>query len=365
MTSHGTFSRPLGRTLVDFLWKPFLWSIPFALFFGTLYGGGWARYAVSFRISLVFSYSIYLVILVAVRLLLPRVRTMERDGQRHWLPEALVFLGASVTGSMLATLLVDRYVAAGFLGDTGHTWVVSGLFSLVFSMLVGGLIYARVFYRQSMERALQLEGMRAELARAELRALRAQINPHFLFNTLNAIASLIHDEPRAAENIVTRLADQFRYALASADRDHQRLGDELAFLRDYLAIEQVRLGGRLRIEESIEPGLEAAMVPSLLLQPVLENAVRYAAAERESGATIRLGVRRSGGTLVIEIADDGPGFDPGALPRGHGMGLESVRERVRLAGPPHAFAIETAAGAGTRATITLPVLLPTGISRTP
>lgn len=350
------------RELIDLIWKPLLWAVPFALFFGTIYGGTLGSYWSAFRISVVFSYSIQVCITLACWILLPRVRSAQRDRTRDWMPEAAVFLGASMAGSLVATLFVDKFVAQGFMGG-GRTWLVTGLFSLVFSILIGGLAYARVFYRQAIERAVQIERMRSELAQAELRVLRAQINPHFLFNTLNAIASLIPDEPRVAEDVVTRLADQFRYALASADRDHQRFADELAFLRDYLAIERVRVGERLRIEEAIAPGLEHALVPSLLLQPLVENAVRYAVTDRPEGGTIRLSARVVGDTLEFVVADDGPGFTPGGPARGHGVGLESVRERLRLAGPPHAFALETAPGAGTRAIVTLPLLHHTATPR--
>jgi len=361
--THDDRPRPTHtRDLLDLLWKPLLWSLPFALFFGTIYGGTLDSYLAALRISLVFSYSIRVCITLACWVLLPQVRAAQRDRTRDWMPEAAVFLGASLVGSMLAVLVVDRFVAQGFIGG-GRTWIVSGLFSLVFSILIGGLAYARVFYRQALDRAVQIERMRGELARAEVRVLRAQINPHFLFNTLNAIASLIPDEPRQAEDVVTRLADQFRYALASADRDHQRFGDELAFLRDYLAIERVRVGERLRVAESIAPGLEHALVPSLLLQPLVENAVRYAVADRPEGGTIRIEARAVDQSLEVSIADDGPGFTPGTPPRGHGVGLESVRERLRLAGAGHDFTLHTAPGTGTRVVITLPLMHATSSSR--
>jgi LytS/YehU family sensor histidine kinase len=222
---------------------------------------------------------------------------------------------------------------------------------------VGGIIYARIFYRQAVTRAIALERMQAELARAELRALRAQVNPHFLFNTLNTIAALINENPAAAEDVVTRLADVFRHALTASSREHTRLGDELEFMRSWLAIERVRFGDRLRIVEDIEPGLEDVPVPGLLFQPLIENAVRYAVAPRAEGGTVTLRVRRDadGTTFTAEIADDGPGIAPGVRPSGNGVGLESVRERLRLGGAGHAFALETAPGAGTRVRVTLPL----------
>jgi sensor histidine kinase YesM len=258
---------------------------------------------------------------------------------------------------------VNQFVVPGFLGSP-RAWLISGMFSIAFSILVGGIIYARVFYRAAVARAVALERMRSQLERAELRALRAQVNPHFLFNTLNSIAALIHENPAAAEDVVTRLADVFRHALTASGREHTRLADELDFLRSWLAIEHVRFGDRLRVVEEVEPGLEDVPVPGLLFQPLIENAVLYAVAPRAEGGTITLRVRRdpSGETITAEVADDGPGFSPGSRPRGNGVGLESVRERLRLGGEPHAFALESAPGQGTRVRITLP-LAPAPVAR--
>jgi sensor histidine kinase YesM len=157
--------------------------------------------------------------------------------------------------------------------------------------------------------------------------------------------------------VVTRLADVFRHALTASGREHTRLADELDFLRSWLAIERVRFGDRLRVVEDVEPGLDDVPVPGLLFQPLVENAVRYAVATRAEGGTITLRVHRdtSGDTLTAEVADDGPGFSPGTRPRGNGVGLESVRERLRLGGEKHAFALESAPGTGTRVRITLPL----------
>ncbi len=168
---------------------------------------------------------------------------------------------------------------------------------------------------------------------------------------------MIAEHPRAAEDTTTRLADVFRYALQASDREHQRLGDELAFLRAYLDIERTRFGERLRIVETVEPGLEAFLVPSLLLQPLAENAVRHGIATRAEGGTIQLDVRRASDRLVIEVRDDGPGFGSGRATTGTGFGLHSVRERLRAAGLVDALHIESDASRGTRVRVTLPLLL--------
>jgi signal transduction histidine kinase len=354
----------LGRLFGSLVIAPILWAVPFALFFGTLYGGDLRSYGGAYVVSLVFAVVIRGATLLAERVLVPILRRRAAPGGRYpWALDAAIYMSVSVTASFVAAMLVDRFLAPGFLGSP-RAWLISGMFAVAFSLLVGGIIYARIFYRQAVARAVALERMRSELERAELRALRAQVNPHFLFNTLNSIAALIHENPAAAEDVVTRLADVFRHALTASVREHTRLADELEFLRSWLAIERVRFGDRLRVVEDVEPGLDDVPVPGLLFQPLIENAVRYAVAPRPAGGTVTLRVRRDpgGGTLTAEIADDGPGFTPGARPNGNGVGLDSVRERLRLGGAGHAFALESSPGQGTRVRVTLP-LVPTPLPR--
>src|SRR5262245_56241493 len=357
MTTPNALPTPYrSNLLVSLVLAPALWAVPFALFFGTLYNADLRGYGWAYVVSLVFALVIRSATVVAERLLVPFLRAREPDRARRRLPEAAIYLVVSVSASFVAAGIVNAFVVPGFLGSP-RAWLMSGMFAVAFSFLVGGIIYARVFYRAAVARAVALERMRSELERAELRALRAQVNPHFLFNTLNSIAALIHENPAAAEDVVTRLADVFRHALTASGREHTRLADELDFLRSWLAIERVRFGDRLRVVEDVEPGLDDVPVPGLLFQPLIENAVRYAVAPRAAGGTVWLRVHRDAGgrTLTAEIADDGPGFVPGSSPRGNGVGLESVRERLRLGGEHHAFALESAPGQGTRVRLTLPL----------
>jgi LytS/YehU family sensor histidine kinase len=265
----------------------------------------------------------------------------------------IVYGSAALIGSYLAIGITQLFVLPGFLGGA-RDLLVSGMFALLFTLLFGGFSYAAAFYRVAVERAGAAELARAELAQAELRALRAQIHPHFLFNTLNTIAALIAEQPRAAEDTTTRLAEAFRYVLRASEHEHQRLGDELGFVRAYLEIERARFGPRLRLTESIAPGLDDLPVPTLLLQPLVENAVRHAVASRERGATIGLKARREGDRLVLEVSDDGPGMNRAPPSSGAGFGLHSVGERLRAAGPPHALEIDSAPGGGTTVRVTLP-----------
>jgi two-component sensor histidine kinase len=348
--------RTLRRDLLDMLWQQPLWAIPFAIFFGAMYAITWAGLARTYAMALIFAFSIRLCLIVVRHFIVPRMDCEEgpRDlrRMRSW-REGLAFATGAMVGSYLAAIIIHFTIWPAFLG-TPRAFVVSSLFALVFTVLFSGISYAIVFYRQAVERAAAVEQARAELARAELRALRAQINPHFLFNTLNTIAALIAENPGAAEETVTRLAEVFRYALQASEREHARLGEELRFLRATLDIERMRFGERLRVEEAIEPGLDAALVPSLLLQPLIENAVRHGVGPQAEGGTVRLEARRDNGQLVLEVADDGAGMN-GDAPRGTGFGLHSVRERMRAAGPPHAIAIDSAPGAGTRVRLTLPL----------
>jgi signal transduction histidine kinase len=346
---------PALRAFLDVLWQTPFWAVPFALFFGTLFGARPAEYWLSYRMALVFGYCISTWLWFVKQFIRPRLYQREIDERRQLNFQQGVWMTAGcVVASYLAAYIIHRTLLPGFLGSP-RAVAVSGMFTLLFAGLFGGIGYARAFYVQAMDRARAVERMRAELAQAELRALRAQINPHFLFNTLNSIAALIAENPRAAEDTTTRLAEIFRYALTASGGEHARFGDELAFLRTYLEIEQIRFGDHLRLEEAIEPGLESTLVPSLLLQPLVENAVRYGIAARPAGGTVRIAARREGGHLVVEVSDDGPGMDGATASSGTGFGLHAVRERLRMAGPPHDLHIDSAPDRGTRVRVTLPL----------
>jgi sensor histidine kinase YesM len=338
-----------------------LWAIPFAIFFGTLFGATRETYWLSYKMSLVFAYSIGIAIWVVARFIAPRCSDDDQNWQR-----AAWYVGMALLGSYVASFIIQVTIQPGFFGS----WraVATGtMFSLVFVALFSSASFARSYYRKAVDRARAVEQARAELVQAELTALRAQIQPHFLFNTLNSIASLISVNPRAAEETTTQLADVFRYTLRASGLERVPLGDELEFLRNVLAIERTRFGERLHVVEELEPGLESILVPSLLLQPIVENAVRHGIGARVAGGTLKIAAQRATSAagaplLVVTIEDDGPGFDP-AAPRGPGgsgagFGLHSVRERLRVAGPPHAFAIETPPAGGTRVVITLPASPP-------
>lgn len=205
---------------------------------------------------------------------------------------------------------------------------------------------------------LQLEEQRRLLVQARLDALTAQINPHFLFNTLNSIASLVRTDPETARQVIFRLSNILRRLLQKHE-NFTPLSDELAFIDDYLAIEVIRFGeDKLKIVKEIEEQTLSLMVPSMLLQPIVENAIRHGLAPRVEGGVISLRSSRENGRLLLEVRDNGVGISPRQLEQVHqqGIGMSNVRERLRvLYGSEFTFQIESPAEGGTAICIGVPL----------
>lgn len=185
---------------------------------------------------------------------------------------------------------------------------------------------------------IRLEGrLSQQLVEAELRALRAQINPHFLFNSLNTIASLISSEPEKAERITVRLGSMFRYVLIHADRQLSSLGEEIDFLRTFLDIEQIRFGERLVVEFDVDPSIKFTPIPSLILQPLVENAIKHGVGPKIDKGRIRVCAKQASDTILVDVEDNGVGLSGnGNRDRrtlsgntAHtGIGLQNIRERL-------------------------------------
>jgi hypothetical protein len=168
--------------------------------------------------------------------------------------------------------------------------------------------------------------LRLLAGRAELRALRAQINPHFLFNALNAIAGLIHDRPALAEETVEHLAEVFRYTLRKSEREWARLDEEIEFVSSYLQIEQARFGDRLHVSIEIDAAVRHEQIPAMTVQPLVENAIKHGVSVVERRGDIRIRAWDHDGRLMIEVFDNGPGF---ASSNGEGHGLRNIADRLR------------------------------------
>jgi LytS/YehU family sensor histidine kinase len=200
--------------------------------------------------------------------------------------------------------------------------------------------------------------LRAQLAEARLRVLKMQLHPHFLFNTLHSINSLVTEDPAGARQMIARLGDFLRLTLEQSERQFVTLGEEVEFLRCYLDIERVRFQDRLTVEFDVEHSAGAAEVPHLILQPIVENAVRHAVAPRSGPGHIRVAARRVGGSLRLEVRDSGPGIAPRASKpgAGAGLGLSNVRARLeQLYAGRHRFELANADGGGLSVTLELPL----------
>ncbi|MCX6629662.1 MAG: histidine kinase [Candidatus Solibacter sp.] len=187
-----------------------------------------------------------------------------------------------------------------------------------------GVVLENVRFR---EREEHLRGL---ASRAELKALRAQINPHFLFNALNAIAGLIHTRPALAEETVEQLAEVFRYTLRKSEKEWVRVDEELEFVAAYLRVEEARFGERLQVKMSVDAAATAIQVPAMSIQPLVENAIKHGTSTVEGQGKVGLSVTLDQEALCIEVRDNGPGFPPGfalAAP-GSGHGLRNVAERL-------------------------------------
>ena len=206
--------------------------------------------------------------------------------------------------------------------------LASGVPLYLLSLALHYLLLTFEMARAAERRALESQVTARE---AELRALRAQLNPHFLFNSLNSINALVGSQPEAARRMCENLGDFLRRTLALGARDSVSLDDELALIDRYLDIERIRFGERCRVTREIADAARGCRVPPLLLQPLVENAIKHGVAARIDGGEVRIVARRNGGTLTLVVEND---IDADARTRpGEGVGLENVRRRLRaLAG---------------------------------
>lgn len=212
-----------------------------------------------------------------------------------------------------------------------HVYAASriGTVPLVYggTLLVG---YGLSLHRRIRERDLEAARLSAQLSEARLNALRMQLNPHFLFNSLNAIAGLVREKDnRTAVRMIGVLSGVLRHALSTSDVKEVPLRDELAFLREYLELEQVRFPDRLRVEWRAADDVLDASIPSMLLQPVVENALRHGIHRRSAPGLLEIAAERQGATLRITVRDDGPGFDADRRESHDGVGLSNTRARLR------------------------------------
>jgi hypothetical protein len=257
-------------------------------------------------------------------------------GADRWQSLALTFGMASVACSLV--LVGGAWLTAAALTQAGKMagleQRLQGRLGLLFGMgvllylLSAGLHYGALAVETSRQAERRAAEARTLAREAELQALRSQINPHFLFNSLHSIAALATQDGARAREMCVRLADFLRHSLGLGSRETIPLGEELALARSYLDVEQVRFGERLQVVEQIDAACRRCAVPALLLQPLVENAVKHGVAGMVEGGAIRLAVEQSGGAVSITLEN---GYDPEMpAPRNLGMGLSQVRRRLAV-----------------------------------
>jgi signal transduction histidine kinase len=267
--------------------------------------------------------------------------------------QAVAALGAVLVGAAIERDLIARITPVPDLG------MVRGFLPRLDARLLGCalvLTLTQVARWSSLSRARELQAveLEARLAKTKLQVLKMQLQPHFLFNTLNTTAELVHTDPRAADLMITRLGQFLRLSLDHAGHQVVPLRQELDFIKAYVEIEQIRFGDRMTVTWANAPDVLDAAVPTLLWQPVLENAIRHGRDPRTGDARIEVGARREGSDVILWIRDHGPGI-PNGGPIRENVGLRNTRERVeRLYGTAAAFNLANAPGGGALATVRLP-----------
>lgn len=212
------------------------------------------------------------------------------------------------------------------------------------------------YYRKYRERELTTSQLEARLAQSRLQVLKMQLHPHFLFNTLNAISELIYKDPESADRMIMNLSDLLRMSFENLEVQEISLKQELEFLEKYLEIEQMRFHDRLRVDMQIAPEALEASVPNMVLQPLVENAIKHGIAPRSSGGRIDIEATRSNGDLKISVVDDGLGVPFGDLDNlADGVGLSNTKRRLRhLYGEAHHFELGVPGSSGLRIELTIP-----------
>ncbi|MBO6575756.1 MAG: sensor histidine kinase [Rhodothermales bacterium] len=263
----------------------------------------------------------------------------------HSLANLLLFRGVGLHDTVNLALY-EVHITTRIHANVLAYWTVLGVYQAVTT------------FRKLRRRDAEAAVMQVELAQAHLRALKMQLNPHFLFNTLNSITALIRkEENRKAVRMTVKLSDFLRLALENRGLYEVGLRQEMEFAQRYLAIEQVRFGDRLKIEVNLEPGTEHLFVPNMLLQPIVENAVHHGIAQSDKPGVIRVTSCLDNDRLYLRVQDNGPGPGNSTGKKGTGVGLSTSRKRLeRLYGDAYAISLSAAPEGGAIVDVELPAV---------
>lgn len=318
-------------------------------------GYAYAGYAVSWQRALVIALADW----YSWALLAPAIAWIARRfaiERRSWLRSVFVHLPASILFSILKMLIESRLLE--WLDPASAQRYSPLLFpSVLFTYYaILGTIYALDYYSKYRAHELKSSQLQAQLAEAQLQALKMQLHPHFLFNTLHAISSLMRRDIEAAERMIARLSDLLRLTLENVGAQETSLRQELEFLERYLEIEQTRFRDRLEVKMEVEPETLDARVPNLILQPLVENAVRHGIAPRAAPGLIEIFTRREDNKLELQVRDNGTGLPdekgPGIK---EGVGLANTRARLeQLYGADYRFDLRNRENGGLVVSLIIP-----------
>lgn len=285
----------------------------------------------------------------------------HRRWKRHLPFHVAGALAVAFTSNLLVVLgfgvLSGRFMGVEALLRSAAMWATIRLhIALLIYALIAGFTQAVLYYRDTRDRELRLARVEGQLARARLDALNAQIRPHFLFNTLHTIGQLWRSgHSDDADAVLDQLGSLFHRVQHSTTMTEVPLGDELDLVRDYLAIEQMRFRDRMRVMIDAPAGTLGMLVPPLILQPLVENAVRHGISRAVAAGRVEVTAALDGGSLHLTVRDDGPGFGANGDGRGSGTGLSNTRERLeQLYGDRARLEVAGAAEPGTTVRVSLP-----------
>ncbi len=353
------YGNPMSKTVLDGnLYPGMAWQIGIVFLFNTIIAvtltlvNGHLGFGGLFWLMMVYSQSIGFSILSVIHLL----GLFHRDGEKRGVDIAIGVVVGSLLGSLLGGLLTGTldYLLTNSMSGLGGNLMLG----IIFGSAIGHFFISRYRMTSAMLELQQHQnrqlGAEKELAETQLRLLQAQIEPHFLFNTLSNIHSLIETDPRRASTVLAAFSDFLRASLHRSREGETTLGDEVAMINAYMDIQQARMGERLRFYVDVPQALLCLPCPPMLVQPLVENAVVHGIEPQVEGGRVELRVMTHGARLRIEVSDDGAGLASGKC--GSGVALENIRARLHaLYGSKAALEITAGQSRGTDVVLEIPL----------
>jgi two-component system, LytTR family, sensor kinase len=351
------------RSLIKQFWLRWLayfaiWTLIGVAFAGQLYlTRAETGNPVTWRFALnrnLMDWYIFAILALPVLWLARRIPLELVDWKRRLTIHIVASILFSVLWMVLRAFLLQLTEGRGFWTAFTFALAATFFFNVLIYWVIISVTQTLRFYQRDQEREVRTAELEKRLAEARLQALQMQLNPHFLFNTLHAISALMHKDVEAADRMLIRLGDLLRYALESTEEQEVPLQQEIDFLDRYIEIEQTRFGDRLSVQKQIAPETLNALLPNLLLQPIIENAIQHGIEPHARPGRIELKSARVGNALQLEVRDNGNGL-PGGVSPDEGIGLSNSRARLQqLYGKQSRFDLKNASDGGLVVTIVVP-----------